>query len=113
MSETDHYTGKLTRVPHPTGQTLEQVAEGVCKGLGLELSSYNHTWIDELQDSTEYYVVTESAIFSVQRKRHDEGEDIFDAEVQEDGTIDFTVKYYNGGCGFTEAIEAALDNLKE
>ena len=38
-------------------------------------------------------------------------EDIQNAHDNGDGTIDYEVMYYNGGCSFNEAIEYALDDI--
>ena len=38
--------------------------------------------------------------------------DIFNAHDNNDGTIDYEVLYYNGGCSFDEAVEYAIDNMK-
>ena len=39
-------------------------------------------------------------------------EDIQNAHDNGDGTIDYEVMYYNGGCSFNEAIEYALEDMK-
>lgn len=30
-----------------------------------------------------------------------------------DGTLSYIVKFYNGGCGFNEALEAAYERIKK
>lgn len=42
----------------------------------------------------------------------DPDDDIFNATQNLDGTIDFHVMYYNGGCSFNEAIEEAISNME-
>lgn len=38
--------------------------------------------------------------------------DVFQSNKNSDGTISFQVQYYNGGCGFSEALEYALSNME-
>ena len=33
------------------------------------------------------------------------------ADLNDDGTIDFEVKFYNGGCSLNEALDKAIDNI--
>ena len=37
-------------------------------------------------------------------------DDILRANRNDDGTVDFEIKYYNGGMGFREAIEESLSS---
>tara|TARA_R110000824_G_C15048812_1_gene661209 strand:- start:601 stop:873 length:273 start_codon:yes stop_codon:yes gene_type:complete len=89
MSETKHYKGKLI----PTGKTLDEFD---C----LAVDIY------DLEDEA---VLIDGLVFTVEKTEFDECEDIFESVKNPDGTIDFQVKYYDGGCGFNEAIENALE----
>lgn len=64
-----------------------------------------------LNDFYEEFVVYNDVLYSVLKEEIDMDEDIFIAKVNKNGDIDFEVKYYNGGCGFEEAIEEAIDKL--
>ncbi len=88
MSETVHYKGKLT----PTGKTLAEFDPNA-------VDIYDH-----------YYdaVEIDGMVYAVEKTDIDPDYDIFNSTKNEDGTIDFEVKYYNGGCGFNEAIDEAL-----
>tara|TARA_R110002049_G_scaffold143473_3_gene305578 strand:+ start:131 stop:400 length:270 start_codon:yes stop_codon:yes gene_type:complete len=87
MSETVHYKGKLI----PTGKTLEE---------------YDPTAIDS-DDLNEDAVEIKGLIFEVEKEDH-QYSDIFTSSKNDDGSINFEVKYYDGGCGFSEAIDYAL-----
>ena len=39
--------------------------------------------------------------------------DIFNASKNEDGTIDFLLRYYNGWCSFDEALTTAIDKMNK
>ena len=66
-------------------------------------------FVDVIKDKFTYtYVVVADKIYKVEMEDKEDNEDIFEASRESDGTISFTVKYYNGGCGFNEAIEEAF-----
>ena len=46
------------------------------------------------------------------KKELDPDSSLFEAVLYSDGTIEFEVKYYNGGCGFSEAIDHAYDIIR-
>lgn len=88
MSETVHYKGKLT----PTGKTLAE-------------------FDPEAEDIDDYYykaVEIDGMVYTTAQEYIDPEEEILNASKNADGTIDFEVKYYNGGCSFNEAIAAAI-----
>lgn len=87
MSETVHYKGKLK----PTGKTEEEYC-----GEGDDI--YDH-----------YYkaVIVHGMVYEVEKEEIDPYSDLLISNKNEDGTIDFEVKYHNGGCSFNEAIEEA------
>lgn len=90
MSETVHYKGKLI----PTGKTLKE-------------------FDPETSDIYDHYlhaVEIDGMVYVVKKKDIDPDGDILRSTKNEDGTIDFEVRYYNGGCSFNEAIEEALKN---
>lgn len=88
MSETVHYKGKLT----PTGKTLAEFDPNA----------------DDIYDHYYNAVEIDGMVYTVEKTDIDPDYDIFNSTKNEDGTIDFEVKYYNGGCGFNEAIDEAL-----
>ena len=60
---------------------------------------------DEFQDTA---IEINGEVYSVDRDAVDQENDIYSSIKNDDGTISFEVKYYNGGCGFGEALETAL-----
>ena len=58
------------------------------------------------------FVIHNDTLYLVKSKKTNPYDDIFDAHEDENGVVNFEVQYYNGGCGFTEAIEYALKKLK-
>ena len=115
MSETVHYRGKLNVVEMFEGENIESQCERMCNENGFNnLDSYIDTWQEQLCDTyyEEYYIYN-SVLYRVDKKEIDFDEDIFTATVNENNKIEFEVKYYNGGCGFTEALDEAMNSLAE
>lgn len=113
MSETVYYTGKLTKVANCSSLKVEDQAREILMSENeTELETYYESWLEKLND-VHYgnYVVVDECLYHVIRQSKDVDDDIFQAEKNEDGSISFTVKYYNGGCSFNEAIEKATENL--
>lgn len=111
MSEEVHYKGTLTKVVKLEGEIIEDQ----CKRLldNKELESYYDSYEEKLLDQGYYdYIVREDTLYSVEKQDINPYEDVFIANKNQDGTISFELKYYNGGCGFNEAIEYALENIE-
>ena len=112
MSETEHRIGKLTPVGIPGDN--ETTARGLCilNGFGEELK-YHGTFIEKLKDDGyNKYFVTKDIIYEITCKDLDPFADIARSSLNSDGTIDFEVRWYNGGASFSEVLESALRNLK-
>ena len=115
MSEMVHYTGKIAPVGKLPNETLEEQCERILKEHKyLALSKYCDSWSEMLCDKLyQQYVIAGGEVYKVVEKNYkDMDEDIFNAHENGDGTIDYEVMYYNGGCSFNEAIEYALEDMK-
>jgi len=111
MSETVHYRGSLKEVTRLENESLEDQCKRLLanKDLPSYFDSYREMLLDE---SYKEYVVHDGKLYSVNREDVDPDGDIFLSGEGENGDINFEVRYYNGGCSFDEAIEAALKNMK-
>lgn len=115
MSEMVHYTGKIAPVGKLPNETLEEQCKRILEKYNyLDLKSYCDSWREMLCDELyERYVIAGGEVYKVVEKNHkDMDSDIFNAHDNYDGTIDYEVMYYNGGCSFNEAIEYALEDMK-
>jgi len=63
-------------------------------------------------DFYEKYVIYDDILYSVKKNRLDPEQSLFMAHRNDDGTVDFEVRYYNGGTSFDEAIEYVFGNIK-
>lgn len=99
MSDTVHYIGKLT----PTGKTVKQFV------VDDEIPDYYDDEEEYFEDK--YYrhaVLIDGLVFTAKYEDVNPDLDIMNSTKNDDGSIDFEVRYYNGGCSFTEAIDEAI-----
>jgi hypothetical protein len=112
MSETVHYKGVLIKIDRFEEENLEEQ----CKRLleNRELPSYFNSYEECLLD--EHYhkmTIQNGEVYRVEKEEVDPDGGMFNASLKENGEIIFEVRYYNGGCGFDEAIEEAMKNINK
>lgn len=110
MSCQETRIGKIKLVKKLEHETLEDQ----CKRLigSVELPEYYDTYKEFFYDhfDDEQYVIYKNDIYEVMENKRTY-DDIFIANRNEDGIVSYVTSYYNGGCGYYEAIEECLDNL--
>ncbi len=114
MSETVHYRGKLTEIKPTATRTTEFIARRILiEDRGLEKSTFYETYLEALCDELydEYYS-HKGKLYKITKEDVGIDDDIITARQNEDGTIDYELRYYNGGAGFGECMDEALDNIK-
>jgi len=110
MSETVTYKGKLQEVVL-INDNLEETCKDILLKNNIEIHN-DFSYQEQLSDNFyKEYVSTNNKLYRVLYKENFEFDNIFNAELNLDGTISFLVKYYDGGCSFNEAIEKAMDNI--
>lgn len=57
------------------------------------------------------YFITHKEVYRILENKNLGDDDFFEASTNDDGTINYTLRYYNGGCDFTEALQTALDKI--
>lgn len=114
MSETVQYKGKLREIRRKDDETLQQLAEHIL----IETKKtpipdyYNGDFLECLLEEGYYdYVKINNKLYTVDKEQFDDHDDIFIASKNEDESIDFHLKFYNGGCSFSEAINEAITNM--
>jgi len=118
MSETVHYRGVATKVIIPEGKTLVQVAEDILKERDpqYKIPPYTDGPLEALCDEyyNEYFFYPgNQSLYNITKGSIDLDEDIMEAKELEDGTIVYELKYYNGGAGFEECLEEAMDKMNK
>lgn len=117
MSYTEHYKGKMTKLYKD--MPLKDQLNAELKKWDIEMT-YQIEY-DEFGDNIEEimealgeedsYFLYKDNLYLVGKNELNPYDDIMSAHKIDDDTIGFEVKYYNGGCGFEEALETALEGL--
>ena len=119
MSQMETHIGKLLEVDMK-GLSLEEWCKQYCNEHDIkELESYYDAWIEKFSDCFTYcfpdrmqYVIANNKPYQIIENKENYGEDIFNAKKNFDNSINYVVQYYNGGYDFNEAIETALERMK-
>jgi len=101
MSETIQYRGKLKEIEV---ESIEAFIEEYYKD--VELPSYYDSYEEMFEDDNFY--VRNNKIYEIQREKICLNDDIFEIN----DNLEFNLKYYNGECGFEEALDAAFKNKR-
>lgn len=111
MSETETHVGKAKLLFPRENQSLESLARELCE-LNDYKSSYCDTYEQVLhEEGYRKYVVLKDSILEILEDRTSD-DDLCFAKQNPDGTLDYFLQYYNGGCSFGEALESALKKMK-
>lgn len=110
MSSVVHYKGTLKLIEKKDNETLEEffnrVIEGPVDTWCYESLTEYVTY--EMQDT---YYIKGNDVYAVTREEMDPDNEFFFGTVREDGTIEYNVRYYNGGCSFDEALTDTLEKI--
>jgi len=111
MSKKVHYKGVLKPIKKLEGETLEDQ----CRRLSniTELPSYYESYEEYLRyESDRKMIIHKGVVYQAEVEIVDQDGDIFRAHINNNNEIEYEVRYYNGGCGFNEAIEEAINRIK-
>jgi len=114
MSETVHYRGTLTKVD-TKGKTVNEYATEFIDSKGIGVDDYYDSPVEHLVDDFYeifYYHKPSKTLYLIKRQRVEIDEDIIKAERLDSGVIEFELKYYNGGAGFEECLDEAIENMQ-
>ncbi len=106
MSDTVHYTGTLTPIIATIGLDFVDAIDKL-KSMGYELEDvdYDEQWIYDPK-----IIYFKKQFFLVDKTKLDAYDDVFRCE-KIDNYYKFEVRFYNGGCGFEEALDKAFKTL--
>ena len=121
MSETELHVGTLRRVTlRGLGFTLEDNIQALFESFGLDKEGYD-TWKEAFWGGDKFYhycrgknltyVIVHGVLYYAKEKKM-EPEECLLATTNSDGSIDYTVCFYNGDCDLEEALQAAVDKEK-
>ena len=114
MSQMEVHIGRLLKVDHCKEESIENWCKEYCNQNGISsLISYYDSWqecfIDEFDKE---FIIANNSIYKIVENKKCDGEDVFEASKNELGQIQYCLSYYNGGCGFSEAIGIALKRME-
>jgi hypothetical protein len=115
MSDTEVHKGRVIAVE--SKGDLESTAQAIIEeeGLSIDKETCNHdgSAVGEIGESLYgKYLVVGDVIYKYEEDiKMDPYADIAEASANDDGSINFLVSYYNGGCCLNEAVESALKKL--
>ena len=112
MSEVVHYIGKAKEVE--TDLDLEDFAGQIVRDRNIKYREHYDSNLQCLSGELykEYFYHNKShKLYEIDYKENETYEDIIRASYTEGGDVSFELKYYNGGAGFGECLEDALDKL--
>lgn len=112
MSETVHYKGKAVKIDC---EDNEEYSLRILELKSKERLDYYDSALEQITQeyNEEYFFDSEKEIlYSIAYESKDLDDEIINAEVKEDGSIDFELRYYNGGAGFEECLQEAFSKLK-
>lgn len=116
MSQVEVHIGRLLKVDKLEEESIENWCKEYCQQNGCEhLEGWYNNWEECFRNvfSNEFVIVNNNIYRIIEDKEFSDCEDIFEAYTNELGQIQYCLSYYNGGCGFGEAIETALKRMEK
>lgn len=118
MSEDVLYKGILKPIPLADGETYEDFARKECEKNNIVKSNIYNNYIEALVDhywNPEKYFFHEKSqiLYIIDNTEYDPYNEIIEATENYDGSVEYILKYHNGGAGFDECLEEALDKMKK
>lgn len=110
MSRTELHVGKVKEVNYGL-TSLEETAKMILWELGEDVDNIHNSIEYLLDEHYDKYVRVKDKLYKIIVDKEYQEDDLMQATKNSDGTIDYVVQFYNGGCGFNEALEEAINNL--
>ena len=116
MSETETHIGKAKLLtflelenPDTPKETLEQKCKSICDLNKYILDPKFYDSYRDLLSELGYgrYIIVGQDIYEILEDSTDEA-DLCSVKGNPDGTLDYFLQFYNGGCSFNEAFQYAL-----
>jgi hypothetical protein len=117
MSTTEYHTGKIREIAIDF-DGFENKVNAICDARDttpeeMGFNEFPDEYIYEEESGFQYTFINGKLYEFVSHAEDRDYCDIYNASRAEDGEIEFTLQYYNGGCCFSEALEAALKKLNK
>lgn len=105
------HVGKFEKV-NLQGLSIEDWCASVCSFFGIPLDEYNKNFTDLFIDVFyKEYLIVDNVLYHIIEDT-EVGEDYISIiQPNSDGTYSYVLQFYNGGCGFFEALEEEINML--
>jgi hypothetical protein len=112
MRDYEQHIGRAIPV-ESKDETNEEMAKRVLAEKGkTELPSYHETYLEWFTDEFyKEYALVKGVLYKLEAEEVDPYDDVVWAKKNADGSINYVLRYYNGGCGFDEVFEEAILRL--
>ena len=103
MSQIETHIGKFKILTKGRNNILEYIKEHNIEEF-FDIDKYHY--IESIESGSEYYDILDGDILIeyIEHREYGEDDDLIEFTKNEDGTIDFLVQFYNGGCCLSEAL---------
>lgn len=111
MSRTVHYKGVMKKAERLEGESLEEQ----CKRLigDVELPAYCEDYEEFLNDTFyQEMSIQNGTVYLIEKEEINQDDDILQASLNDNGDIEFEIRYYTGGSSFDEALQDAIHTIK-
>lgn len=112
MSEIEYHRGIVKEIE--TGdETPEQTAKRILNELHIKIAKYHDTALKCFEENAVgfFYHPRTNKFYHILDKELQPYDDSLIANRKDKTTIEYELRFYNGGAGFEECLEAALDIL--
>jgi hypothetical protein len=62
-------------------------------------------------DFADKYYIFNHTLYLIEKKEVDAYDDIIEADINEDNSISFVLRFYNGGACFSECLDKAIEKI--
>ena len=69
--------------------------------------------LELFRSEIENYVFINDIVYEIIDDKRLDYDDLFEINENPDGTLSYILRYYNGGCGYEEALESAMDKFNK
>lgn len=126
MSEDVYHVGKLIPIKKKENEDLIDQISKILKQNSLtfeDMGFDKHIEANNIRSNNEYfkilcgefsdffymrYFIIEDILYEIHNNKLNIYDEIFNIDWNYDGSINYELKYYNGGCSFNEAIDNAI-----
>lgn len=113
MSDYEAHYGKIKKIE--TDLSCEEFAKQEFTKLTKDddLPKGYRNYIEALRDETDEFYFTDSNIYKIENTELDSDSDVFQYKELEDNSIEYNLRFYNGGTCLSEQIEKIISETNK